>query len=57
MLARRLSLWYSRDLLPFSMVEYQGFIDFWNAIGVGIPRQTISIGALDDMYNVHCTHV
>lgn len=53
MLARRLSLWYSRDLLPFSMVEYKGFNDFWNALNVGIPlpsRHTLSIGALDDMY-------
>lgn len=53
MLARRLSLWYSRDLLPFSMVEYKGFNDFWKALNVGISlpsRHTISIGALDDMY-------
>lgn len=53
MLARRFSLWYSRDLLPFSLVEYKGFRDFWNALSVGVPlpsRQTISIGALDDMY-------
>lgn len=53
MLARRISLWYSKDLLPFSMVEYKGFTDFWNALNVGIPlpsRHTISIAALDDMF-------
>lgn len=53
MLARRLSLWFSRDLLPFSIVEYKGFTDFWNGLGVDIAlptRQTVSIGALDDMY-------
>lgn len=53
MLARRLSLWYSRDLMPFSMVEYKGFTDFWKSLNIGIPlpsRQSISIGALDDMF-------
>lgn len=53
MLARRLVLWFSKDLLPNSMVEKKGFIDFWNAHNNGMPlpsRQTISIGALDDMY-------
>lgn len=53
LLARRLILWYSRDLLPFSEVENQGFNDFWNSFSIGIPlpsRQTVSIGALDDMY-------
>lgn len=52
-LARRLSLWFARDLLPFSTVEYKGFIDFWNSLHVGIPlpsRHTISISALDDMF-------
>lgn len=53
MLARRLSLWLSKDLLPFSTVEYKGFVDLWNALHIGIPlpsRQSISIGALDDMF-------
>lgn len=53
MLARRLTLWISRDLLPVSMVENKGFCDFYNALNIGIPlpsRHTISIAALDDMY-------
>lgn len=53
LLARRLSLWFAKDLMPFSMVEYKGFKDFYCALNVGIPlpsRHTISISALDDMY-------
>lgn len=53
MLARRIALWYSRDLLPLSTVENKGFNDFWNSLNIGIPlpsRHTISVGALDDMY-------
>lgn len=53
MLARRICLWFSRDLMPFSMVEYKGFKDFWNSSNIGIPlpsRHTISIASLDDMY-------
>lgn len=52
-LARRIILWLSRDLLPFSLVESQGFKDFWKSLNTGLPlptRQNISIGALDDMY-------
>lgn len=53
LLARRLSLWYSRDLLSFSLVDNIGFNDFWNSLHINIPlpsRSTIAIGALDDMY-------
>lgn len=53
-LARRLLLWYARDLLPFSTVENQGFNDFWRSLKnhMSLPsRSTISIAALDDMYN------
>lgn len=59
-LARRLSLWYSRDLLPFSLVQSEGFNDFWKWLQprASLPAlptpQTISIAALDDMY--HCMH-
>lgn len=52
-LGRRLILWLSKDLLPFSLVEYKGFQDFWSSLHLDtkLPsRQTISIGALDDMY-------
>lgn len=53
-LARRLSLWLSKDLLPFSLVENKGFTDFWTSLHLpeSLPkRQTVSIGALDDMYS------
>lgn len=56
-LARRLSLWFSKDLLPFALVEYKGFKDFWNSLHVDMPLpspQTLSISALDDMYE--CMH-
>lgn len=52
-LGRRLSLWLCKDLLPFSIVEYKGFQDFWSSLHVNISlptRQTITIAALDDMY-------
>lgn len=54
-LARRLILWIARDLLPLSMVHYQGFNDFWRSLRNDIPlptRQTIAIAALDDMYDI-----
>lgn len=54
LLARRMALWFSRDLLPFSLAGNKGFGDFWDSLHVGIPlpsRQTISIAALDDMYD------
>lgn len=54
MLSRRLSLWFSKDLLPFSMVENVGFTNFWKALNIGIPlpsRHTISIAALNDMFS------
>lgn len=53
-LARRLSLWYTRDLLPFSLVENKGFNDFWNSLHLSIPlpsRKTIAVSAIDDMYD------
>lgn len=59
-LARRISLWFSRDLLPFSLVQGEGFNDFWSGLQprVILPAlpspQTISIAALDDMYE--CMH-
>jgi hypothetical protein len=63
-LARRLVLWYCRDLIPFSSVEKQGFLDFWRVTrGFGIKenelptRQTISILALDDMYTCLKKHL
>lgn len=54
-LARRLILWFAKDLLPLSMVDYKGFNDFWCALHTSIPlptRPTIAIAALDDMYDV-----
>lgn len=56
-LARRLAVWISRDLLPYSLVQNIGFKDFWNSLHLNMPLpspQTISIGALDDMYS--CMH-
>lgn len=56
-LARRLTVWISRDLLPYSLIENKGFKDFWNSLHLDMPLpspQTISIGALDDMYT--CMH-
>lgn len=53
-LARRLSLWIARDLLPFSLVENKGFSDFWNSLHLSIPlpsRKTIAVSAVDDMYD------
>lgn len=52
-LARRLVVWFARDLLPLSMVEYVGFTDFYTSLHRTTPlptRQTLSIAALDDMY-------
>lgn len=54
-LARRLILWFARDLVPLSMVDYKGFNDFWNSLHLSIPlpsRPTIAIAALDDMYDI-----
>lgn len=59
-LARRISLWFAKDLLPFSLVQCKGFSDFWNSLHphASLPAlpspQTISISALDDMYE--CMH-
>lgn len=54
-LARRLIVWFCRDLLPFSTVENEGFNDFWNSLkyGTSLPtRPNVSNNALDDMYKV-----
>lgn len=54
-LARRLVVWFCRDLLPFSTVENEGFHDFWDSLkrGTSLPtRANISNNALDDMYKV-----
>lgn len=52
--SRRLLVWLCRDLLPFNLVEKDGFIDFLNSLNrkrTDIPsRTTISNMALDDMY-------
>lgn len=51
---RRLLVWLCRDLLPFSVVEKVGFLDFFQSLNrkkTDIPsRATISNMALDDMY-------
>lgn len=50
---RRLSLWVTRDLLPFSLVEKEGFVNFWTSVvpKISIPsRSTLSREALDDNY-------
>lgn len=53
---RQITLWICRDLLPFSTVTKDGFIDFWNstshAPNLLLPcRATISVSALDDLYD------
>lgn len=53
-LARRLILWFAKDLVSLSTVECKGFNDFWNSLHLRIPlpsRPTVAIGALDDMYD------
>lgn len=52
-LARRVILWYCKDLMPFNSVQNHGFTDFWQAINCNIQlpsRSTLSMSALDDMY-------
>lgn len=55
-LARRLIVWFCRDLLPFSTVENDGFKDFWNSMNINntkLPtRPNVSNNALDDMYKI-----
>lgn len=54
-LARRLIIWFCRDLMPFSTVENNGFSDFWKSLQFDIKlptRQNVSNNALDDMYTV-----
>lgn len=52
--SRRLLVWLCRDLLPFNLVEKEGFINFLNSLNrkrTDVPsRITISNMALDDMY-------
>lgn len=53
LLARRMSLWFCRSLLPFSTGDCVGFKDFWKVFRPNdeIPsRKTISNEALDDLY-------
>lgn len=54
-LARRIIVWFCRDLLPFSTVENEGFRDFWTSLkfGTSLPsRPNVSTNALDDIHNV-----
>lgn len=54
-LARRLIIWFCRDLLPFSTVENKGFRDFYSSLKFHVPlptRPNVSNNALDDIYNV-----
>lgn len=54
-LARRLIIWFCRDLIPLSSVENEGFKDFWHSVdsNTKLPtRQNISNNALDDVYKV-----
>lgn len=54
-LARRLVIWFCRDLLPFSTVENEGFRDFYKSFNsdVKLPtRPNVSNSALDDIYKV-----
>lgn len=58
MFARRLSIWFCRDLLPYNTVNSEGFEDFWQSMRATIckelpslpSRTTISVNALDDVY-------
>lgn len=59
-LARRLIVWFCRDLLPFCTVDNDGFANFWKSLNIPIPlptRQNVSINALDDMHNVIKDHL
>lgn len=54
-LARRLIVWFCRDLMPFSSVENEGFRDFWSSLkrDTSLPtRANVSTNALDDIYKV-----
>lgn len=53
---RQIALWMCRDLLSFSTVTKEGFIDFWSSTKhtpeLILPcRGTIAISALDDLYD------
>lgn len=52
-LARRIVLWFCRDLLPYLAVAGLGFQDFWKSLNIKtkLPDEsTLRRGALDDMY-------
>lgn len=52
-LARRIVLWFCRDLLPYLAVAGVGFQDFWKSLNIKtkLPDEsTLRRGALDDMY-------
>lgn len=52
-LARRLILWFCRDLLPFTLVDSRGFADFWKYMlkDIELPsKTTLAVSALDDIY-------
>lgn len=51
--ARRIVIWFCRDLLPYSAVPGVGFEDFWKSLNIKakLPDEsTLRRGALDDMY-------
>lgn len=53
---RQIALWICRDLIPFSTVTKDGFMDFWHSTrqkpGISLPcRATVEISALDDLYD------
>lgn len=55
---RRVALWMCRDLLPFNTVTKDGFKDFWNSTNDSpnetLPcRATVSVSALDDLYDIY----
>lgn len=56
MVSRRMVLWLCRSLLPFSMPEQEGFVDFWKSMKFKEPipklpsRATVSGIGLDDVY-------
>lgn len=51
--SRRMALWFSRDLIPFSAVTGIGFQDFWRSLNIKyeLPDETtLRRAALDDIY-------
>lgn len=54
-LARRMVLWFCRDLAPFSLTESVGFTDFWKSQNMKetLPSlSNLSITALNDVYGM-----